>query len=135
MSHPTPTPDERELARFGLTLAVICVLPAAWRLLGAGSFGALALLAAGMALAGLAALRPALLTRFHGFMARLGAVLGRVNTVVLLTLAFSLVLVPMALLMRFAGRDPLDRKLRDRDSYWHRREPVPDPKGSMEHIF
>jgi hypothetical protein len=42
----------------------------------------------------------------------------------ILTLLYYLVITPIGLLLRLLGRDPLDRKLKDRSSYWHdQREP------------
>lgn len=128
-------PDDRELARFGAMLAAIFALPAAWRLLNAGWLAPLAALAAAALVAFLAATQPSRLARIHHLLTRLGTWLGRVNTTLLLTLAFFLLVLPIGLALRLAGRDPLDRRLRDRDSYWHRREPAGDPRGSMEHQF
>jgi len=45
------------------------------------------------------------------------------------------VMTPIGLLMRLAGRDPLDRRLGDRPSYWIARGPLEDSKGSMERRF
>ena len=58
-----------------------------------------------------------------------GHALGWVNTRVILTLLFALVVVPVGLVMRLF-RDPLDRKMKDgRSSYWVVRDQVPTPES------
>lgn len=58
-----------------------------------------------------------------------GHALGWVNTRVILTLVFVLVVVPVGLVMRLF-RDPLDRKMKDgRSSYWIVRDQVPTPES------
>jgi hypothetical protein len=49
-------------------------------------------------------------------------VLGRINTVVLLTLVYLVVLGPVALVSRILRKDFLDRGLDARPSYWEDRE-------------
>lgn len=58
---------------------------------------------------------------------RFAAALGAFNARVILSLAYYLVITPVGLVMRLFGRDPLDRRLRTGDSYWHRRPPEPPP--------
>jgi hypothetical protein len=67
---------------------------------------------------------------------RLGLVLAWVNTRIILTVLFYLVVTPIALVMRIF-RDPLDRRLAaDATTYWHRRAPRPDnPAAGYEHQF
>jgi len=55
----------------------------------------------------------------------MAALMGAFNARVILTVAYYLVVTPVGLMMRLAGRDPLDRRLRTGDSYWHRRAPEP----------
>jgi len=77
-------------------------------------------------LAGLAAamglvawLRPRWLLWPHNAWMLLALCMGWVVSRVLLTLIFYLVVTPTAVIMRMVGKDPLDRRLGDRDSYWH----------------
>ena len=59
----------------------------------------------------------------------LAAVLGWINTRIILTALFYAVLTPIGVIMRMF-RDPLDRRMGDgRASYWVRKKPKPfDPK-------
>ncbi len=92
--------------------------------------GALAIL-----LAGLALVAPSLLGPVHRVWMRFAHALGWFNTRVLLGVIYFVVMTPIGLVMRILGRDPLDRRLNDRVSYWVTRRAVADPKGSMEHRF
>jgi len=61
-----------------------------------------------------------LLKRIHGLLLKLGKVMGRVNTFVLLVLSFYLLLLPLSLLRRVFVRSRDDR------GDWHRRDPLPN---------
>lgn len=63
---------------------------------------------------------PLLQPVYRGWM-RFGEVLGWLNTRILLTLVFFLVVTPTALVMRLFGRSPM--AARKRDSYWINVEP------------
>jgi hypothetical protein len=49
----------------------------------------------------------------------LAVVLGFFVSRFLLAVIFYLVVTPIGLIMRLSGKDLLDMKLKDRDSYWH----------------
>ena len=59
------------------------------------------------------------LKRIHGHLLKLGRVMGRVNTFVLLVLSFYLLLLPLSLLRRVFVRS------REEGGAWHRRDPFP----------
>lgn len=62
-------------------------------------------------------------------------VLGHVNTRVILTVVFYVVITPVGLLLRLF-RDPLDRSLHDgRGSNWTKREPTPLDPNRYERQF
>jgi saxitoxin biosynthesis operon SxtJ-like protein len=108
----------RELRRFGLTVGaafVLLALISAWRghslpprVLGvAGAFLLVGALAA-----------PRLLEPVERGWMRFAEVLGRVNTRIVLTLVYCLVITPAGVLRRWVN-DPLDRRMRDgRPSVW-----------------
>ena len=127
--------SRKELRRFGLTVAVplaLLTIWGAWRghpLLSA-LLGGLAL-----GLGGLALLAPRLLRPVHKGWMRGAEALGWFNTRLLLGLVYYLVMTPIGLLLRWVGRDPLDRRLKDRPSYWIARTLQADPKGTMERRF
>ncbi len=124
-----------ELRRFGVTVAIPLVLLTAlgvWR-----GHTILPALLGGLAaaLGGLALLAPGLLSPIHTLWMGGVHALAWVNTRVLLGLVYFLIMTTTGVVMRLMGRDPLDRRLRDRPSYWVERTQHPDPKGSMERRF
>lgn len=117
-----------ELRRFGLTVGGVFLLLALvswWRdhtvpplVMGA--------LGTGLVLPGLVA--PRVLAPVERAWMRFAEVLGRINTRIILTVLYALVITPIGLVRRAFG-DPLDRRMHDgRDSVWVRRPPAPvDP--------
>ena len=125
----------RELRRFGFTLAIPLALLAAvgvWR-----GHMVLPVILGGLAaaLGGLAVVAPALLGPVHTIWMKFADALAWFNTRVLLCLVYFLVMTPTGALMRLVGKDPLDRRLRDRPSYWVERPRPPDARNSMERRF
>ncbi|HCA82046.1 MAG TPA: hypothetical protein DEP53_20135 [Bacteroidetes bacterium] len=49
-------------------------------------------------------------------------VLGRINTVVLLTIVYVVIIGPVAIVFRILGKDLLDRSSEERPSYWYDRD-------------
>jgi hypothetical protein len=81
------------------------------------------------------ALPPALGPVYKGWMA-FARVLGAVNTFVLMSLLFFLVITPLAVVLRLLGRDPLHRKVGQKDSYWvKRKKPLGDATIRHEQQF
>jgi hypothetical protein len=60
---------------------------------------------------------PRMLGPVHRAWMAVGAVLGAINTRILLAAMFYLVMVPVGLVMRLAGRDPMRRARRDDPTY------------------
>jgi hypothetical protein len=127
--------ESRELRRFGLLvggiLAAIAVWPAVFR--GAPLRFWELILACGLIALGLAA--PRSLKLPYKWWMGLGHALAWFNTRIILGATYFLFLTPIGVAMRLLGRDPLDRHLRDRSSYWVTREAVRDRKASMELRF
>jgi len=81
------------------------------------------------------AIAPAVLGPVHRVWMAFATVLGHVNTRIILTVLFYLVMTPIGLIMRLF-RDPLDRSLRDRStSQWIKREPQPVEPERYERQF
>jgi hypothetical protein len=117
----------REERNFGRVVGVVTIAAAAlqlWR--GRPTVaGAAALIGVTLLLAGTWA--PAVLVVPNRWWRRLGHALGWVNTRILLSLFFFLVITPVGLIMRLAGKDPLD--LRGHGSTWKAYgERVRDPR-------
>ncbi len=63
-------------------------------------------------------------------------VLGWVNTRILLGAFFYLVLTPIGLVLRLAGKDLLDRRIdRSAPTYWTRRQSEPFDRSRYERLF
>jgi Saxitoxin biosynthesis operon protein SxtJ len=84
----------------------------------------------------IALLRPILLAKLNRLWTRLGVLLGKVVSPIALGIVLYAVLTPLALVLRFTGRDPLRLKIdRDADSYWIVRKPPGPAPDSMRNQF
>ena len=123
---PARTPAE--LRRFGFTVGGVFLLLAViswWR---GHTTPPLVMAALGVGLVVPAALVPRLLGPVERGWMGLAAVLGAINTRIILTLVYVVVVTPIAWLRRLGG-DPLHRRLgEDTASHWIKREhEAPDP--------
>ena len=130
-THPIPELDRKGLRDFGLlTGALVAALFGlffpwllgatwpSWPWLVAGALGAFATLAP-------ASLRPV----YHYWM-RLALWLSRITTPLMLGVVFFLVILPVALVMKLIGRDPLARRFDETATSYR----VPSPKAPREHM-
>jgi len=79
---------------------------------------------------------PRVLRPVHFLWMALASVLGWWVSRVILALLFYLVMTPIGLLLRMAGRDLLDQKLdRQAASYWIRRQTGPNRREHYERLF
>lgn len=120
------TPSPRDLRWFGLLLPVFFALVGAlvWRRTGS-PMGAYVLWTGGALLGGLFACWPA--SRRRIYVAWMYAVfpIGWTISHLLLAGIYFLILTPIGLMLRLAGRDPIDRRLdRNRSSYWVEHQPA-----------
>jgi hypothetical protein len=125
----------QENRRFGLVMAAALLVlgginfalggHVAFRLIGAAALMALAAWAA-----------PRLLNPLRIAWMKLARVLGVVNSRIILTVIFAVVVTPIALLMRMLGRSPIDRRPDPaRGSYWQARQPEEFTAKRMERQF
>src|SRR5262249_34198728 len=136
-SPASPARDARELRRVGLTgggvvLVLRVGLVSRWR---GHSVAPLVLGTAGVLLVLPGLLAPRLLAPVERGWMRFAAVMGHVNTRIILTVLYYLVITPVGIVRRWM-RDPLDRAMRDgRPSVWVRRSPrPPDPARDREPV-
>ncbi len=120
---------------FGVVFAIVFLLIAAWPLL----YGATPrwwAVGVGLVFALIAAFRPRLLAGLNRWWIKLGILLGRLVSPIALGVLFFGVLVPIGVVMRIVGKDPLRLK-RDADaaSYWIPRKPPGPPPDSMTNQF
>jgi len=114
---------------FGFTFAGAFAVIACLPLLGGGRVLVWALITgAAFALAALAA--PAVLTPLNRLWLKLGLLLHRVVSPIVLGVLFFVVITPMGLAMRLLGKDPLKLRLdKDSGTYWvDRIPPGPAPE-------
>ncbi|MCP4698387.1 MAG: sxtJ [Gammaproteobacteria bacterium] len=90
---------------------IACGILAAWALAAPGTLGSV----------------------YRGWMA-VGHALGWINTRIILGFVFYLVVLPIGLLMRIAGKDPLSRKL-DKNAESYRIQSTNQPKNHLERPF
>jgi hypothetical protein len=131
-----PGASPSELRRFGLTVGgmfLLLGLASWWRghVLPPRVFWTLGVLLVVPGLLVPTALGPVQ----RGWM-RAAAVLGEVNTRIILTVFFYLVIAPAGLVLRTFFRDPLDRSLSGQEkSNWIKREVVPLDRARYEQQF
>ena len=113
----------RTIVSFALIVsaALLAIAALQWRR-GAPQWVLVTLLSIAAALLLGAAVAPALLRPVYRAWMRLGEVLAWVNTRIILTLIFFLVVTPIGLVMRLFGRSPIAAAKRN-DSYWTDVEP------------
>lgn len=136
---PRPEPagavTRAQARRTALVVAAVLALIAAWQFYRGRTTATAVLvgLAAALALVGLFV--PAMARRFHALWMQVAVVLGHVNSRVLLTLMYYLVITPYGLVSRLVGRDPLGRRGPSRQSYWVERKRTRQPKEQFERLF
>jgi hypothetical protein len=126
-------PSTHELRRFGmLALPIVSVVASGW-LYGRAHAPAGAAVAAALGAVGwiVGRLHPRLLWPVFVGCVIASSPLAWVLSHVLLAAIFFLLIVPVGILMRLAGRDPLERKFdRSAASYWKPRDAGHDPRAA-----
>jgi hypothetical protein len=120
---------------FGIVFAAVFLIVAAWPLWSGGALRWWAV-AVAAAFAVMAVVAPQLLAWPNRLWLKLGLLLGKIVSPIALGILFYLVFMPVGVLMRALGKDPLRLK-RDEAaaSYWIRREPPGPPPTSMTNQF
>lgn len=136
-SHRTPAANKTGSSdrTFGVVMAVFFAILAFWPLLHGEAWRGWALgLAAAFASAAL--LVPRRLAPLNRAWMQLGLLLHKITNPLVLGLAFFLTIVPIGLIMRLIGHDPLRLK-RDAAaaSYWIERKPPGPPPSSFPRQF
>lgn len=130
---PTAGPSDR---KFGLTIGAVFALVALWKSIhGAAAgvvFGGLA-----VALIGCALVRPQLLSPLNRIWLSFGLMLHRIISPVVMAVLFYGTIVPVGLLMRGVGKDPLRLKLHRTadEGYWLARQDSRPPSDAMRQQF
>lgn len=120
---------------FGIVFAAVFAVVGLWPLAGGGAVRAWALAVAG-ALVAVALARPRWLAGPNRLWARLGHLLHKVVTPVVMGLVFFATVTPVALIMRALGKDPLALRFdRGAQSYWIERRPPGPAPATMRNQF
>jgi hypothetical protein len=118
-----------------LLVAAVLLAVAAWNLYRGRTTVVIIFGAVGAALLVTGLLIPPAARAFHTAWMRLAALLGHVNSRVLLTLMYYLVVTPYGFVTRFAGRDPLRRRGAKAESYWVERKRTRQAREQFERLF
>ena len=127
-------PGRKQLRSFGLLVGVIFGVIALWpRLVHQRPWRLWAVVVAVLLILP-ALVAPGILAPVHKVWMRIGHVLGWVNTRIILAISFYLIFLPMGLIMRLLGKDPMNRRfLKGEDSYRVPRKPR--PASHLKHQF
>ena len=66
---------------------------------------------------------------------RFARMLGKANALVLLTVVYILIIGPGAMLLKLFRKDLLDRRMKERASYWYDKAPVDQDVDRSKHQF
>lgn len=120
---------------FGLVFASLFTIFALLPLRSASPVRAWALVL-GAVFLGASLFRPSLLAPLNRIWTRFGMLLHRVMSPVVLGIVFFAIFLPVGVLRRYFGGDPMTRVFEPlRKSYWIRREPPGPPPVSMTQAF
>jgi hypothetical protein len=130
-----PKTGRKEIRSFGLLFATLSVLAGAFLIWKGNQHFWIAFGIAGIfLLTGL--FMPRVLGPFYRIWMRFAAILAWVNTRILLTVFFMVILTPIGLIMRLLGKDLLNQKFdRSAQSYWVKRPADRKDGASYEHLF
>ena len=132
----TPVLDNKGLRKFGFTTGGIIVV--LFALFFPWVFDAATMPMWPWIIAGLlwlpALLVPALLRPVYTTWMKIGHAIGWVNTRIILGILFYVLVLPMGLIMRLFGKDPMTRKV-DKSVSTYRVESASEPKDRLEKPF
>lgn len=120
--------------RFGYTVAIALVILSLFNIFIKHRHNWWGAFAIAMVLVQFAIIKPVLLDPLRLVWDKIGHVLGTINTYILLTVFYFLILSPLGILMRLFGKDILKIKwLKNKNSYWE--NAANKAEGSMTNQF
>ena len=127
---------DAQARKSALLVAAVLLGIAAWNLYRGRTTVVLIFSALGAALVVAGLLVPPAARAFHTAWMRFAVMLGHVNSRVLLTLVYYLVVTPYGVVTRLVGRDPLRRRGRaDGESHWVERKVTRQSREQFERLF
>jgi len=121
--------------QFGLVMAaafsVLFLVPFIWK--GTGTWWLLGL---AIAFFFAALFKPSWLVPIEKGWLRFAAVLGLINSRILLTVVFIIIVIPITVVLRILGKSPIETSWKSsRSSYWHSRNPEEFSASRLERQF
>lgn len=137
MDEPPSQPTRKQLQQFGLLVGSILIFIGLWQLYrGAFETGRIVLWSIGGVLVVSGLFIPMILTAAYKVWMKLAHGLAWINTRIIITLIFFLVITPIGFLLRLLKGDILREKFdRGAQSYWSDYEPVSSIKEHCERQF
>ncbi|PYS82180.1 MAG: hypothetical protein DMF67_14165 [Acidobacteria bacterium] len=126
---------DRQARKTALVVAAVLLAIAAWNFYRGRMTVVIIFGAVGALLLVVGLLIPAAARAFHNAWMRFAAVLGHVNSRVLLSVMFYGALTPYGFVSRLAGRDPLKRRAKKQESYWIPRARTRQAREQFERLF
>ncbi len=126
--------DTVTLRKFGLTMAVACLVIASIVLIKA-HYAPKPLVMLSLLFIGCAFIEPSVLRLFYILWMRLAFVLAWVNTRIILCILFFALFTPIAIAQKLCGVDLLDIKMDKGKTYWRAREKHAHDKSQYERLF
>ena len=129
--------DEAQARKSALAVAAVLLGIAAWNLYRGRTILVVVLGGVGLALVLAGLFVPAAARAFHKGWMGLAAVLGHVNSRVLLSVTYYGLMTPYGVVSRLVRRDPLGRRRRapEGGSYWTERARTRQPREQFERLF
>jgi len=129
------TVSNEQARKTTLVVATVLILLAAWNIYRGRMTVVTVLGGIGIVLLVIAFFIPVAARGFHRFWMGLAGILGYVNSRILLTVLYYIVLTPYGLISRVIGRDPLMRRGGTKESYWIKRESTRQTREQFERLF
>ena len=126
---------DAQARKSALLVAAVLLGIAAWNLYRGRTTVVVIFASIGAALVVAGLLVPAAARAFHVAWMRFAVALGHVNSRVLLTLVYYLVVTPYGIVTRLVGRDPLRRRGAGQESYWVERKATRQTREQFERLF
>ena len=135
VAHDAGAVTNAQARKSALLVAAVLLGIAAWNLYRGRTTVVLIFGALGGALTFAGLLVPPAARAFHTAWMRFAVLLGHVNSRVLLTLVYYLVVTPYGVVTRLVGRDPLRRRGARAESYWVERKTTRQAREQFERLF
>jgi hypothetical protein len=126
---------DAQARKSALVVAAVLLGVAAWNLYRGRTTVVVIFASIGAALVVAGLFIPAAARAFHVGWMRFAVALGHVNSRVLLTLVYYVVVTPYGVVSRLARRDPLRRRGRAGESHWVERKTTRQAREQFERLF